>query len=167
MTDINEQYRCSIVGCNGLIVPDKTGRPMCYKCGPRDMLPTFYGESLKSEAAMRMGMQEPEDTNKYQGLHDVMYPEGKKTDDGKPNWSLMPWHALNEVQRVMDYGAKKYTENNWMYVKRPRPRYLAAMFRHVIAYAKGEQLDAESGMHHLAHAVCCALFIIHFEMENE
>jgi hypothetical protein len=155
MTDINEQYRCYIVGCNGLIVPDKTGRPMCYKCGPRDMLPTFYGDSLKSEAAMRMGMQPP------------LVEDGTKHDDNKPNWNLMPWHALGEVQRVMDYGAKKYSENNWMYVKRPRPRYSAAMFRHIIAYARGETHDSESGLHHLAHAVCCALFIIHFEMENE
>lgn len=93
--------------------------------------------------------------------------EGRKSDSDKPNWNLMPWHALSEVQRVMDYGARKYAENNWMYVKRPRPRYLAAMLRHVVAYAKGETVDAESGIHHLAHAVCCALFIIHFELENE
>ena len=93
--------------------------------------------------------------------------EGKKNDSDKANWVLMPWSALTEVQAVMDYGAKKYAENNWMYVKRPRPRYLAAMLRHVVAYTRGETLDPESGHHHLAHAICCGLFIIHFEMENE
>jgi len=97
----------------------------------------------------------------------IKFVDGRKNDSGKPDWTLMPWSALTEVQRVMDYGAKKYDKNNWMYVKRPRPRYLAAMFRHVVAYAKGEQLDPESGLHHLAHAVCCALFIIHFELNNE
>jgi len=98
---------------------------------------------------------------------DMRESEGRKDDSSKANWCLMPWHSLQEVQRVMDYGAKKYAENNWMYVKRPRFRYLAALFRHVIAYANGEQLDAESGLHHLAHAVCCCLFIIHFEADND
>ena len=42
---------CIIKGCDGFYVPDITGRTMCYKCGPRDMLPAFmppirnYGDS--------------------------------------------------------------------------------------------------------------------------
>ncbi len=88
---------------------------------------------------------------------------GTKHDQGKPDWNLMPWRSLAEVQAVLDYGAKKYGEWNWQAVEKPRTRYLAAMFRHIIAYARGEECDAESGYHHLAHAVCCALFILHFD----
>lgn len=93
----------------------------------------------------------------------AMNQPGQKHDEGKPNWSLMPWRTLAEVQRVLDHGAKKYGEWNWQQVERPHVRYLSAMFRHVIAYARGEECDPESGCHHLAHAVCCALFLMHFD----
>lgn len=94
-------------------------------------------------------------------------PEGQKHDGGKPNWSLMPWDALGEVQGVLDFGARKYGEHNWKHVLSPRTRYLSAMLRHVIAYARGERNDPESGYHHLAHAVCCGLFVIHFEVPSD
>jgi len=29
------------MGCRGPIGPDLTGRPMCYRCGPADMLPKW------------------------------------------------------------------------------------------------------------------------------
>ena len=157
---------CRIPGCFGFYVPDITGRPMCYKCGPRDMLPTFYGASLKSEAAMRMGMQDP---IKYNPLdnelrkQEVIQTLGKKDDKDKLDWTLLPWYPLEEVVKVMQHGAKKYGRDNWLYVTDSKKRYTAAGLRHLIAYMKGEKYDPDSGYHHLAHAVCCFLFIIYNE----
>jgi hypothetical protein len=88
---------------------------------------------------------------------------GRKDDTGKPDWSLMLWEQLEEVQAVLDYGAKKYKPYNWMLVDTPSTRYLSAMLRHMVAYAKGDRLDAESGLPHLAHAICCALFLMYFD----
>lgn len=83
---------------------------------------------------------------------------GRKFDLGKLRWSLLPWSALKEVVEVLEFGTLKYDENNWQKVE-PR-RYLDAAFRHLVAYTNGEKLDPESGKHHLAHAVCCLLFLV-------
>jgi hypothetical protein len=34
------------------------------------------------------------------------------------------------------------------------------------AYAGGEKLDAETGKNHLAHAVCCLLFLLAFDLDS-
>lgn len=31
--------KCGIPGCDGVVGPDITGRPICYSCGPKDMIP--------------------------------------------------------------------------------------------------------------------------------
>lgn len=90
--------------------------------------------------------------------------EGRKDDAGKLRWSLLPLRAMKSVVEVLEYGARKYSEGGWKSVS--RQRYVEAAFRHVVAIAEGEKLDAESGLPHAAHAVCCMLFIIHFDGEK-
>lgn len=97
-------------------------------------------------------------------MRDMVNSVGRKDDGGKPNWTLMPWEQLAEVQKVLDHGAKKYGDWNWIQVENPQVRYLAALFRHLIAYTLGHDNDEDSGHPHLAHAVCCALFLMHFDM---
>ena len=87
-------------------------------------------------------------------------PEGTKELKGKLPWELLPWWAVEEVMRVIDYGAKKYSPDNWRKVTPLRPIYLAAAMRHIVSFAKGQEEDPESGLHHLAHAACCLLFIL-------
>lgn len=93
--------------------------------------------------------------------------QGLKYDQGKPRWSLMPFNALREVLGVLEYGARKYKPNNWLLVENPTGRYSDALMRHVCAYMGGEDVDPESGLHHLAHAVCNALFLLHFESDRQ
>lgn len=82
-----------------------------------------------------------------------------KHDAGKPGVHLLPPLALVEVARVLDYGAAKYSADGWRKVDK-RSRYVAAAMRHLLAYQAGEDVDAESGLPHLAHAACCALFLV-------
>lgn len=89
--------------------------------------------------------------------------EGQKFDDDKLDYSLVPWPAMAEVVKVLMFGAKKYAPNNWKHVDNAKRRYLSAVYRHINAYAEGEKIDGESGLMHLAHAVCCLLFMIWFE----
>lgn len=89
---------------------------------------------------------------------------GVKYDNGKPQWSLLPFKALTQVVEVLTYGAKKYAPDNWKKVPDARRRYIDAGFRHFTAYAGGETNDTETGKHHLAHAVCCMLYIIAFDL---
>jgi hypothetical protein len=91
---------------------------------------------------------------------------GVKYDGGKPQWSLMPWDALTEVVDVLTYGAKKYSPDNWKIVPNARQRYIDAGFRHFTAYAAGEKNDSETDMNHLAHAMCCMLFLLAFDKDG-
>lgn len=66
--------------------------------------------------------------------------------------------ALEALCEIITYGANKYEANNWQQVE--SHRYVAAYMRHYIAYTKGEAKDEESGFHHLAHAMCNAMFLV-------
>ncbi len=88
---------------------------------------------------------------------------GVKYDNDKPRWSLVPFKAFTEVVDVLTYGAKKYAPDNWKKVPDARRRYIDAGFRHFTAYASGEKLDPETGKSHLAHAMCCMLFLLAFD----
>lgn len=82
-----------------------------------------------------------------------------KHDGGKSRLDLVPPTALDLVGRVLGFGAAKYTDDNWRKVD-DRRRYLGAALRHLNAWAAGENVDPESGMPHLAHAVCSAMFLL-------
>lgn len=92
---------------------------------------------------------------------------GVKYDDGKLDYTLLPYEALQEVVKVLMYGAKKYPEaDNWKRVSDPRKRYNKAALRHLFAEVSGETIDKESGLYHLAHAVCSNLFALHFAIQD-
>lgn len=86
--------------------------------------------------------------------------KGEKHDGGKPRMDLVPLEALEEVARVLDFGARKYAPDNWRHVRPFRSRYLAAALRHLAAYQGGQELDPETELPHLAHATCCLLFLL-------
>jgi hypothetical protein len=88
---------------------------------------------------------------------------GIKHDSGKQRWDLLSWRGVSEVVDVLTHGAEKYGENNWQQIANPRNRYFAAAQRHLIAYWEGEKRDKESGCSHLAHAICCLLFLLWFD----
>lgn len=90
-----------------------------------------------------------------------MSPKGIKHDAGKPQWHLVPWGPMTVVVRVLMHGAGKYSEDNWKGVS-PR-RYENAAYRHLIAWSQGEATDPESGLPHLAHAICSLLFLLWHE----
>lgn len=89
--------------------------------------------------------------------------EGTKFDSGKPDWALLPLEAVEECVKVMTFGAKKYEPNNWKKIKDPM-RYKAAMFRHMTAIERGEKVDPESGLMHISHVLCNAVFLTWFEI---
>lgn len=91
---------------------------------------------------------------------------GTKRDNGKPQWHLLPFCAVNEIVKVLGHGAAKYAPGNWMHVNDFENRYLSAMLRHVAAYGDGEGLDPESGLPHLAHAGACILFLLWKEAQK-
>ncbi|AGR46570.1 hypothetical protein TW1_054 [Pseudoalteromonas phage TW1] len=90
---------------------------------------------------------------------------GKKFDGGKLRFSLIPPQPLSDVNKVLEFGAKKYGANNWQKVDNAKERYFNAAMRHLLAWQSGELLDDESGLPHLAHAQCCLMFMMHFDVD--
>lgn len=90
--------------------------------------------------------------------------EGRKFDAGKTEYGLLPPFSLEEIAKVMTFGAQKYERENWRYVDDGKRRYFDAMQRHIWAWKRGEIYDPESGMHHLAHAGCCLMFLSELDM---
>lgn len=90
-----------------------------------------------------------------------------KADGGKSNPLLLHEDmnlALMLVNRVLDYGAEKYERAGW---KKVEPeRYRAALIRHQRDILSGEQFDVESGLMHLAHLACNALFLLQLEADD-
>lgn len=84
---------------------------------------------------------------------------GEKYDDGKPRYDLLPAGALAQLVDVLTFGASKYEPNGWRHVKDASSRYLAAAERHIWAWVRGDDIDLESGLPHLAHAACCLMFL--------
>ena len=105
----------------------------------------------------------PAQQNQEKSRDDRPETTGVKYDGGKPQWSLVPFKAMTEVVEVLTYGAKKYSADNWCKVPDARRRYIDAGFRHFSAYVAGEKNDPETGYSHLAHAICCLLFLLAFE----
>ena len=94
-------------------------------------------------------------------------PLGVKFDNQKPQWSLVPSAAMEEIVDVLTYGANKYSPDNWKYVDNHDTRYFNAAMRHLWAWRQGEKDDSESHKSHLAHAACCLLFLMAFDHEED
>lgn len=88
---------------------------------------------------------------------------GIKHDSEKPDFSLISSIAEQEVAKVMTYGKKKYSANNWR-GGIAYSRLYAAARRHMSAWNGGESTDPETGLSHLAHASCCLMMLLEFEV---
>lgn len=100
--------------------------------------------------------------------------KGIKFDDKKLQWDLLPLEPIQETVKVLMHGAEKYAPDNWKYVEPWDVRYYNAIKRHLDLWWLGYRMDGDecgqdkeqqiqekkkSGMHHLAHAICCLTFL--------
>lgn len=87
--------------------------------------------------------------------------KGKKFDDDKLRYELLPTQPLQEIVKVLTEGARKYGARNWEQGIE-WSRVYGALQRHLMAFWEGEDKDPESGFSHLAHAGCNVLFLLFF-----
>ena len=90
--------------------------------------------------------------------------EAQRFNTGKLRMDLVPISSLNALARVLTYGAQKYDSDNWRRGFNYSVPY-ACLMRHLTAWQDGEDLDPESGLSHLDHAIANLAMLIEFERE--
>lgn len=90
-----------------------------------------------------------------------------KYDNDKPRYDLIPQYPLEEVAKVFTMGAKKYGENNWRddASETSFGRTMGSILRHIYAFQSGEDIDPESNLNHLAHAITQLMILMVQQLE--
>lgn len=92
-----------------------------------------------------------------------------RKDEGKTDWvsivQYMPERALVETTKVWEFGAKKYSKDNWRKGMK-WSRVLKSLLRHAIAIGLGQFKDPETGLPHAAHIMCNACMLLEYEVTH-
>lgn len=73
---------------------------------------------------------------------------------------LLPPEFKRQTALVLQHGARKYGESNWLDTPVQFSNYIAAIDRHSLALQEGEDIDPESGLPHAAHIAATAAIIL-------
>jgi hypothetical protein len=87
-------------------------------------------------------------------------------NQGKLEWSLVDFDSLEGLVRVLEYGKNKYARDNWK-LGMPVTQVTESLMRHLFAFAKGEDVDPESGCRHISHVLCNAMFLEYILREKQ
>ena len=95
--------------------------------------------------------------------------EAKKNDrlDDKLRWELLPLEDVEDIVRVYTAGAKKYGPDQWQNLPDGIRRYKAALLRHLVEFDKGNEIDEETGCHHLAAVAWNAIAMLHISKQQK
>lgn len=92
--------------------------------------------------------------------------KGTKHDDGKPALDLLDPYAIEQLGLVMACGAKKYGRFNWC-KGIAYSRLIAATLRHMMSFLRGENLDPETRLSHVAHAMANCMMLLNMTLVNK
>lgn len=87
---------------------------------------------------------------------------GVKFDEGKPPLNLISNYAMEELAKVLEQGAAKYSPWNWC-EGLAYSRVIAAAKRHIASWENGIDLDEETKTNHLANAMCNLMFLLDYQ----
>lgn len=95
--------------------------------------------------------------------------EGKKNDyqDGKLRWDLLPLEEIEDIVKLYTAGSIKYGDNNWQNLENGYQRYKAAMLRHLLEYEKGNKVDDETKVNHLAAVAWNAIAMLYLDKHGK
>lgn len=81
-------------------------------------------------------------------------------DDDKVPLSRVPWAGVDALARAQAYGHRKYGDFENYRKGMEISRNLSCALRHIRDFMDGQDLDAESGVDHLGHAMARIAFVI-------
>lgn len=94
-------------------------------------------------------------------------PAKNDRKDHKLRWELLPMAEIEDLVKVYTFGALKYAPDTWQSLPDGISRYGAAMLRHLCEFRKGNPLDSETHLPHLAHLAWNAVAILYlWKKEN-
>lgn len=74
---------------------------------------------------------------------------------------MVDFKSLEPMVRVLEFGAAKYGRDNWKKGLPPQ-EILDSLMRHLADLMAGEKNDKESGLPHIGHIMCNAMFFSYF-----
>lgn len=116
-------------------------------------------KSLKQNANPVKRKQSMTDFAKPGAAIEVVMGAGLKFDSDKPHMDLLCPFAMEDLSKMLTFGAQKYASRNWTNGI-TTGRLIAGALRHLFAHARGENVDPETGLHHVAHAKCSCVFSV-------
>ena len=90
---------------------------------------------------------------------------GLRYDSGKPRFDLVPPEAMIELAAHYERGARKYADRNWE-KGMDWGKCFSSMQRHAWAWAQGEDLDNETGTHHMIAVAWNAIALYTYAMRK-
>lgn len=86
-----------------------------------------------------------------------------KSDENKVPLQLVDPYFIEEVAKVLKFGADKYEPNSWKKIDNPIYRTQGSVMRHFNEYLKGNTIDPESSLPHLAHCASQLMILMWHE----
>lgn len=99
-------------------------------------------------------------------INDSDTPGALRYDGDKPQFDLIPPIPLEEIAKVLTMGAAKYDKRNWE-KGMEWSRVLNSLMRHLNSFRKGEDMDPESGLNHMAHVAVNAIFLLEYHRTHK
>lgn len=105
-------------------------------------------------------------TTREQTLQEHKKQLADRFNEGKIQWSLVDFKSLEPMVKVLEYGAKKYSKDQWK-LGLPTLEVCESLLRHTFAFMNGEDNDSESLLSHIGHIQCNAMFLAYILREKK
>lgn len=89
----------------------------------------------------------------------------RSKNEDKPNISKTYPILLEQMSKILDFGDKKYGKMNWKTYEDIN-EIVSALDRHKMAWELGETEDSQTGMSHMSHVACNAMFLLWYEINK-
>lgn len=91
--------------------------------------------------------------------------EGLKFNAGKPRFDLIPPDALRDLAQLYEIGSRKYADRNWEKGMN-WGKIQSSLMNHYTKWAKGEDYDDETGIHHMIAVMWNAIALYHYQTKG-